>query len=548
MRAPPEITGFALLGDPRRNKETAFTYEERERLGLVGLLPEALEDIDRQMERVVDHLAQKSTDLERYIYLTSLLDRNETLFYKVLMSDPARLLPIIYAPTVGEACLKFSHIYRRARGMYISLRHRGRIRQVLANWPIPDVRCLCVSTGGRVLGLGDLGADGMGIPIGKLQLYTICAAIPPDALMPVLLDCGTDNPRLIDDPLYVGLREARPTDDVLDAFVDEFMEAVGEVFPRCCVHFEDWKGADALRLLAKYRDRALCYNDDIQGTAGVVLAGLISALRITGRAMRDQRVLLLGAGAAAIGIADLIASAMIADGLSPDMARARIALFDLGGLVEPSRTNLTPQQASYACDRAPSTDLVEAIRSLRPTALIGVSTKGGAFTRAVVDAMSALNERPIIFALSNPTSQAECTAEQAYGWSEGRAIYAAGVQFSDVHIGGRRFVPSQANNMYIFPAVSLAVYATQARRITDDVFMAAAVAVAEQVPEEARRVGMLFPPQRDILETEIRAAIAVAERIFDASLAQVDRPADLAGWIRGQLYAPAYQNAIQARR
>jgi len=548
MRVPPEVTGLALLSDPRRNKETAFTLEERERLGLVGLLPDVVEDIDRQMERVLDHLAQKSTDLERYIYLTSLLDRNETLFYKVLMSDPARLLPIIYAPTVGEACLKFSHIYRRTRGMYISLHHRGRIRQVLANWPIPDVRCLCVSTGGRVLGLGDLGADGMGIPIGKLQLYTICAAIPPDVLLPVLLDCGTDNPRLIDDPLYVGLREPRPTDDVLDAFVDEFMEAVGEVFPRCCVHFEDWKGADALRLLAKYRDRTLCYNDDIQGTASVVLAGLISALRITGCPMRDQRVLLLGAGAAASGIADLIASAMIADGLPPDVARARIALFDLGGLIEPSRANLTPWQARYACDRAPSTDLVQTIRSLRPTALIGVSTKGGAFTRDVVDAMSTVNERPIIFALSNPTSQAECTAVEAYGWSDGRAIYAAGVQFSDVHIGGRRFVPSQANNMYIFPAVSLAVYATQARRITDDVFMAAAVAVAEQVPEEARRVGMLFPPQHDILETEIRTAIAVAERIFDASLARVDRPADLPAWIRGQLYTPAYQNAIHARR
>lgn len=317
-----------MLSDPTLNKGTAFTEEEREKLGLVGLLPPSLENIDRQVERVLGHLEQKPSDLERYIYLIGLEDRNETLFYKVVMSDPERFLPIVYDPTVGEACLKFGHIYRRARGMYVSIREKGRVAEVLRNSPIKDARFICVSTGGRILGLGDIGANGMGIPIGKLQLYTGCAAIPPDGLLPILLDIGTTNETLLVDPLYLGLRQHPPALEELDEFVDELVEAVQEVFPGCCIHFEDWKGVDAVRYLARYRDKVLCYNDDIQGTAGVTLTGLINALKITGGQLKDQRILFAGAGSAAIGLANLILSAMGQQGVATDVARRQIRLFD----------------------------------------------------------------------------------------------------------------------------------------------------------------------------------------------------------------------------
>jgi malate dehydrogenase (oxaloacetate-decarboxylating)(NADP+) len=533
--------GIALLHDPRLNKGTAFSDEERASHGLVGLLPDAVEDIERQRQRVLHHLGHKPTDLERYIYLIDLLDRNETLFYRVLMSDPARFLPIVYDPTVGEACLKFGHIFRRARGMYVSIRRKGHIREVLKNWPERNVRFICVSTGERILGLGDLGADGMGIPIGKLQLYTACAAVPPDGLLPMLLDCGTNNHALLSDPLYLGVRQPRPPTEVLDELVEELVEAVQKVFPSCCIHFEDWKGTDALRLLAKYRDKVCCYNDDVQGTGGVAVAGIVSALRLTRGKLTDQRILFLGAGSAAIGIADMIVSAMKLDGLSEAEARKRISLFDIEGLVEPSRKDLTPDQQRYSHPRPPSHDFLGTIGSLKPTVLIGVSTKGGAFDREVVETMTRLNERPIIFALSNPTDHAECTAEQAYRWSNGKAIFAAGVQFPPVTFGGKTFLPGQANNFYVFPAIGLAVYATKARRVTDEMFIEAARATADQVTDQQRELGMLFPPQSDVLETETRTAERVAGLTFDRGLAQVERPKDLGSWLRAMLYKPEYR-------
>jgi malate dehydrogenase (oxaloacetate-decarboxylating)(NADP+) len=535
------LSGITLLRDPHANKGTAFAEQEREREKLVGLLPEGLEDIEHQRTRVLQHLGHKSNDLERYVYLSGLLDRNETLFYRVLMADPARFLPIVYDPTVGEACLKFGHIYRRPNGLYVSIKRKGHVREVLRNWPHRDVRFLCVSTGERILGLGDLGANGMGIPIGKLQLYTACAGIPPEPLLPILLDCGTNNHELLDDPLYLGLRQPRPSTEELDVFVDEFVQAVQDVFPGCCIHFEDWKGTDALRLLAKYKDRVLCYNDDIQGTGSVTVAGLYSALRITRGKLRDQRVLFLGAGSAGIGIADTIATAMQLEGLTEKEARDRIWLFDVHGLIEPSRKDLDPYQERYAHRLPPSRDFVETIKTVKPTALIGVSTKAKTFNREVIEAMTRLNERPIIFALSNPTDHAECTAAEAYGWSNGKALFAAGVQFSPVTREGKTFYPSQANNFYVFPAVSLGVYATAAKRVTDEMFIEAARATADQVTDDQRERGILFPPQSDVLETEVRTAERVAKLAFERNLAQAERPKDISAWMRGMLYRPEYR-------
>jgi len=534
------LRGLQLLTTSTVTKGTAFTEAERTSLGLEGLLPPSVETIELQTQRALQQLGQKTTDLERYIYLIQLLDASERLFYRVVMSDPARFLPIVYDPTVGEACLKFGHIYRRPRGMYVTIKQKERVREVLGNWPVKDVRVICVSTGERILGLGDLGANGMGIPIGKLQLYTGCAAVPPDRLLPVLLDCGTNNRELLNDPLYLGLRQARPSEQEMTSFVDEFVEAVQDVFPNCCIHFEDWKGTDAFRFLARYRDKVSCYNDDIQGTGSITVAGLLNAVRIKGEKLKDQRVLFLGAGSAGVGIADMIASAMKLEGLSEEQAQSRISLFDIYGLLEPSRTDLIPEQKIYAHPHAPTRDFVAAINSIKPTILIGVSTVGKTFTQAVVEAMSRLNERPIIFALSNPTEKAECSPDEAYKWSRGKAIYAAGVQFAPVQYEGKTFLPGQANNFYIFPAVGLAIYVTNAKRVTDEMFIEAAKATADQVSDQQREMGLMFPPQSDVLESEIRTAERVAKVIFDRNLARVERPRDINGWLRAQLYRPEY--------
>src|SRR5215813_9325766 len=536
--------GIDILHDPVLNKATAYTEAERQALGLVGLVPDATETEDLQLRRVLQQLGHKTTDLDRYIYLISLLDNDETLFYRTLVSDPARFLPIVYDPTIGYACLKFGHIYRRARGMYLSITRKGHVKEVLRNWPVKDVRVICVTDSGRILGLGDLGANGMGIPIGKLQLYTACAGVPPQGLLPMYLDAGTNNQQYLNDPLYLGLRRPRPSTEELYSFVDEFVEAVQEVFPNCCIHFEDWTGSDAVHLLARYRDKICCYNDDIQGTGSVTLAGLIAALKVTGGKMRDQRILFLGAGSAAIGLAGLIASAMVHEGLSLEEAKARISMFDVNGLLEPSRKDLFDFQQPYAHPHAPSRDFVTCIESLRPTAILGVSTVGGTFTRQVIEAMSRLNERPIIFALSNPTEHAECTPEAAYQWSKGKALYAAGVQFPPVSYGGRTFLPGQANNFYIFPAVGMAIYATQPKRVTDEMFIEAAHALADQVTPAELEQGLLFPPQSKILEIEIKIAARVAKVAFDSNLACVVQPDDYEAFIRSHVYQPEYRGYL----
>ena len=538
-----KFRGAALLGDPALNKGTAFTEAEREEYGLEGLLPPTVETLDRQVERVIGHLDQKPSDLERYIYLVGLCDRNETLFYKTLMSDPARFVPIVYDPTIAEACLAFGHIYRRPRGMYVTRHMKGRMAEVLRHWPVKDVRFVCVSTGGRILGLGNIGANGMGIPIGKLQLYTACAAVPPDVCLPVLFDIGTTDAALRADPLYLGLREAPPAaDDELDALVDEFVEAANAVFPGVCVHFEDWKGTDAIRLLTRYSHKILCYNDDIQGTASVAIAGLITALQIKGEPLKDQKVFFLGAGSAGIGIGNMIVEAMVDEGLKREDARERITMFDVEGLVEPSRGDLSPSQKVYARKGLkPTKHLAEAVDAVAPTVLIGVSTSGGAFTEEVIKAMAKHCDRPIVFPLSNPTDKAECTPEQAYTWTDGKALVACGVQFPDCTVGGKLFHPGQANNFYIFPAVALAVYATEPKRITDQMFIDAARASADQVSRDDRDRSMLFPPQSKILEVEITTATRVAEAIFERGEAGVERPKDVRAWIETLTYKPEYR-------
>ena len=553
--ATPEVKGIELLNDSERNHDTAFAPAERRAYGIEGLLPHAHETLDRQAERALRHLDAKTSDLEKYIYLISLADTNETLFYRTVMSDPARFIPILYDPTVADACEAFGHIYRRPRGMYITREMKGRIAEVLRNWPEPNVRFICVSTGGRILGLGDIGANGMGIPIGKLQLYTACAAVPPQYMLPVLFDIGTTNAVLRADPLYLGIREAPPPQEELDELVDEFVKAVQTVFPDCCIHFEDWKGTDAVRYLAKYKDKVLCYNDDIQGTASVALAGLIGALKIVGTPITTQRVLFLGAGSAGTGIAGLIVAAMKREGLSDADARSRIAHFDTKGLVVEGRAGLEPHKQPWAQKLPPSKvfdvwdlaselpEVVAAVETFKPTVLIGVSTRGGLMSREVVEAMSRLNERPIIFPLSNPTRKTECTPEQAYTWSKGKVLYASGVQFPDVKYQGQTFHPGQGNNFYIYPAIGLATYVARPSRITDECFILAAQATADQIDPDLRDKGWLYPSQANILETEVTTATRVAEYMFDSGLAKAPRPKDIRAWIEGQLYVAKYETS-----
>jgi len=423
----------------------------------------------------------------------------------------------------------------------VSITRRGKVKEILRNWPLKDIRFICVTDGGRILGLGDLGANGMGIPIGKLQLYTAAAGVPPQYLLPLYLDAGTNNEQYLNDPLYLGLRKTRPPTAELFAFVDEFVEAVQEVFPKCCIHFEDWTGVDAVHLLQRYRDKYCVYNDDVQGTAGITLAGMINAVKLKGTKLKDEKYLFLGAGSAGIGLADLLCSALVEQGMKLKDAQSQVHMFDINGLLESTRKDLVDFQRPYAHPHAPTRDFVAAIESIKPTTIIGVSTIGGAFTQKVVEAMSRINERPVILALSNPTEHAECTAEQAYTWSKGKAIYAAGVQFAPVRYDGRTFLPGQANNFYIFPAVGMAIFATQAKRVTDDMFIEAAQAVADQVSSDLLNQGLLYPLQSNILETEIQTAARVAKLVFDSDLGRVDRPADLVAFVRQHVYKPEYQ-------
>jgi malate dehydrogenase (oxaloacetate-decarboxylating)(NADP+) len=533
-------TGYGLLHNPRLNKGTAFTAKERRAYGLEGLLPPAVTNIELQIARRHAEIASLDNDLQKYLVLSDLQARNEILFYAVLMSDPATYMPLVYTPTVGEACQKFAHVFRSARGMYLPISARGRVRELLGNWPEQDVRFIVVTDGERILGLGDLGAGGMGIPIGKLALYTACAGVPPQYCLPVVLDVGTNNHDLLEDPLYFGLRQMRVRGEEYMDFVDEFVMAVQARFPKCCIQWEDFANINAVPILERYRDKICTYNDDIQGTAGIALAGIFGALRITGQKITDQRFLFLGGGSAGTGIAELISQSMALEGMDIAEARLRNALFDIHGLLITSRTDLADFQKPFAQDRAPVSKFVEAIKALRPTGIIGVSTVPKLFTREVIEAMAEINERPIIFPYSNPTSRSECTAEEAYSWSSGRAVFASGSPFPPVEIAGRKFVPGQGNNVYIFPAMGMAVFATEATRVTEEMFIVAAQAVAEQVTEENLSTGLIYPPQSRILDASLHVAERVAAYIFDKGLARVPRPDDIGSLIRARAFHPAY--------
>jgi malate dehydrogenase (oxaloacetate-decarboxylating)(NADP+) len=533
-------TGYALLHDPRLNKGTAFTEAERREYGLEGLLPPAVITMDLQVARRRTEIANLGDDLLKYLVLSDLQARNERLFYAVLMSDPATYMPLVYTPTVGEACQKFGHIFRSPRGIYLPITAKGRLRDVLRNWPESDVRFIVVTDGERILGLGDLGAGGMGIPLGKLSLYTACAGVPPQYCLPIVLDVGTNNHNLLDDPLYLGLHQERVRGDEYMSFVDEFVSAVQALYPKCCIQWEDFANFNAVPILARYSDRTCTFNDDIQGTAGTALAGMYSALHITGQKLTEQRFLFLGGGSAGTGIAELISQAMTMEGMGIGEARSRSALFDVHGLLVKSRTDLADFQKPFAQDRAPITIFVDAVKAIKPTAIIGVSAVPKLFSREVITAMAEINERPIVFPYSNPTSRSECTAEEAYRWSGGRAVFASGSPFPPVEIDGRRFVPGQGNNVYIFPAMGMAVFATEAKRVTEEMFIVAAQAVAEQVSEENLATGLIYPPQSHILEASIHVAERVAAYIFDQGLARVPRPDDVGALVKARMYRPVY--------
>jgi len=536
----PTKRGTDLLHDPLLNHGTAFTDAQRDRLGLRGLLPPRVFTQAQQVARVLDSFRRKPTDLEKYINLVSLLERNEALFYRVLLDHLPEMMPIIYTPTVGLACQRWGYIFRRSRGLYLTAADRGRVAAVLRNWPHADVRMIVVTDGERILGLGDLGANGMGIPVGKLALYTGCAGLHPVQCLPIMLDVGTDNRELREDPFYIGTPVPRLRGPAYDELLEEFVHAVQEVFPRTCLQFEDFGNANAFALLHRYQDRVCTFNDDIQGTAGVCLAGLYSAARLSGRPLKDLRILFYGAGEAGIGIGDLIVDALVAEGVPVEAARRQCWFVDSKGLVVKSRPDLVEHKLRFAHDHAPVRELGAAIEALKPHALIGVSGMAAAFTEPVVRAMARLNPRPIIFALSNPTSKSECTAEQAYTWSDGRAIFASGSPFAPVTLAGRTYVSGQGNNSYIFPGVGLGVIASESSRVTNEMFLAAARALAGLVSEEDLALGRVYPALTRIREVSAAIALAVAESAYARGFARQVRPADLRAHIQAQMYVPEY--------
>ncbi|MGA9755827.1 MAG: NAD-dependent malic enzyme [Desulfobaccales bacterium] len=537
-------TGVALLRDPALNKGTAFTEEEREILGLNGLLPPVVQSMEVQVLRVLENFRRKSNDIEKYLFMIGLQDRNKTLFYRVVIDYIEEMLPVIYTPTVGQACQEYGHLFRRPRGVFISAKDRGRMPELLRNWPYRDIRIIVVTDGERILGLGDLGADGMGIPVGKLALYSACAGIHPSLSLPVTLDVGTENEDLLNDPLYIGLKHRRLRGAAYDEFIEEFIVAVEEVFPRTLIQFEDFGNINAFRLLERYRDKICAFNDDIQGTAAVALAGLYSALRLKGGKLSEQKILFVGAGEAGQGAAALTVAALAAEGLSEEEARQHCWFVDSKGLVVKSRSDLTGRKLHYAHDHEFIEGLQEVVEALKPTALIGVSGKHGVFTRPVLEAMARLHERPIVFSLSNPTSKSECTAEEAYTATEGRAIFASGSPFAPVTLEGKTLVPAQGNNVYIFPGVGLGVIASGARHVIDEMFFVAAKTLAHEVSEEDLAQGRVYPPLARIREVSATIAAAVAEVAYRRGLATKPQPDDIPGYIKSLMYEPKYQSYV----
>ena len=545
MATPKKVfNGVDLLHDPKLNKGTAFTEEERDKLALRGLLPPRIFTGEEQSKRILENFHNKTDDLEKYIYMVALQDRNETLFYRTVIDNVEEIMPIIYTPVVGKACQLFGHIWRRPRGLYLTLNDKGRIAEVLRNWPMKKVGIIVVTDGERILGLGDLGANGMGIPIGKLALYTACAGVHPSLCLPITIDVGTNNEELLNDPLYIGLLQTRLRGEVYDELIDEFIWAVQDVFPGALIQFEDFSNQNAFRLLRKYQDRVCTFNDDIQGTASVTLAGIYSAIRITGQNLTDQKILFQGAGEAGVGIANLIVSALEAEGMSHDEAKRKCWLVDSKGLVVKSRDNLQDHKLTYAHDHKIVSSLISAMETLKPTILIGVSGQPQTFTQPIVEAMGKINEQPVIFALSNPTSKAECTAEQAYSWTNGRAIFASGSPFDPVTLNGKTYVPGQGNNAYVFPGVGLGIIESGARHVTNEMFFAAAKALAKEVSEDDLAEGSVYPPLPQIRDVSAVIASVVAEVAYERGLATVERPDDLLDYMKSRQYQPDYESYV----
>ena len=532
--------GVKILHDPIRNKGTAYTDAERDALKLRGLLPPRVHSPAEQELRVLGNIRNKPTDLARYLYLIALQDRNEVLFYRVVMNNIEEMMPLIYTPTVGQACQEFQHIFRKPRGFYVSANDRGQIAEILQNWPHKNARIIVITDGERILGLGDLGADGMGIPIGKLALYTACAGIHPTQCLPVMLDVGTNNEALLNDPLYNGLERRRLRGEKYDELVEEFVEAAREVFPGVLIQFEDFGNSNAFRLLDKYRERACVFNDDIQGTGAVALSGIIGSLRITGEKLADQRLLFLGAGEAGIGTADTFVAALGEEGIAAAEARKQCWFMDTQGLLVTDREDLPPQKVPYAQDHPHISDLLEAVNTIKPTAILGLSGQPKSFSREVIEAMAKINKRPIIFALSNPTSKAECTAEQAYKWSKGKAVFASGSPFDPVKYGNRIFVPGQGNNVYIFPGVGLGAIVSGARHVTNEMFLAASHSLANQVTDSDLVLGRVYPSLSRIREVSALIAHDVAKIAWETGLASREQPEDVMADIRKHMFQPVY--------
>ncbi|KAM9329810.1 NAD-dependent malic enzyme, mitochondrial [Gastrophryne carolinensis] len=542
--------GKALLLNPRTNKGMAFTLQERQVLGLQGLLPPKIESQDIQASRFHRNLSKMEDPLQKYIYIMGIQERNEKLFYRILQEDIERLMPIVYTPTVGLACSQYGHIFRRPKGVYISILDKGHIRSILENWPEKNVKAVVVTDGERILGLGDLGVYGMGIPVGKLCLYTACAGIRPESCLPVVIDVGTDNPTLLKDPFYMGLYQKRDRTQLYDDLIDEFMDAVTDLYGQnTLIQFEDFGNHNAFRFLRKYREKYCTFNDDIQGTASVALAGLLATQKAFNKSITEQRFLFLGAGEAALGIANLIVMAMMENGISAEAAREKIWMFDKYGLVVEGRAEGVDgnQKAfAHASQSQSVKSFLEAVNVLKPTAIIGVAGAGRLFTEDVIRALSAINERPIIFALSNPTTQAECTAEEAYTWSEGRCLFASGSPFDTVTLSnGRSFKPGQGNNAYIFPGVAMAVILSGVRHISDRVFLEAAKALAEQLTDKELDHGRLYPPLCNIREVSICIAVKVMEFVYRNGMAfEYPEPLDKDAFIRSKVWSTDYDSFL----
>ncbi|OQY47717.1 MAG: NAD-dependent malic enzyme [Anaerolineaceae bacterium 4572_78] len=537
---PTKKTGFDILHSSKFNKSLAFTEEEREQLGLKGLLPYSMVSQNIQVIRVMNNIRNKDSDLEKYILLASLQDRNEKLFYRVVVEHIEEMMPIIYTPTVGQACKEFSHIFRRARGFYITPADKGKIREHLDNWPEKDIRVIVITDGQRILGLGDLGTNGMGISIGKLALYTACAGIHPDQCLPVMLDVGTNNQELLDDLLYIGYPRNRLEGDDYFELVEEFVMAVQEKYPKALIQFEDFLTPNAYALLNKYRNRVLCFNDDIQGTASVIVAGIYVSTRITKVQFSDLRIMFLGAGSSSTGIASLIVSALKDEGLTEEEAYAKLWLLDRKGLIVSSRDDLTEHKIPFAHENQQPLNLIDAIDSLKPHILIGTTGTPSMFTKEVIEHMTTINERPVIFALSNPTSKSECTAEQAYQWSNGTAIFASGSPFEKVVFNCKKYVPGQGNNAYVFPGIGLGAIMANVKTIPDELFLVAAQTLAQFVSEKSIQEGTLYPRLTEIRKLSLAIATAVAEKAYELDIARSDRPKDLKQFIEDYMYKTYY--------